>query len=99
MYWFAGTRTAQQISTAKLPVLSEILRKSMVTKGLALIISHNINQFTNLWHESIYEWSELVVRKWSKEKVKSCTKHIETFSDFGITSLYNNRNENRFLSL
>ena len=48
MYWFAGTGTEQQIiNTAKLPVLSKILKKSMVTKGLALILSHNIKQFTN----------------------------------------------------
>ena len=40
MYWFAGTGTAQQMSTAKLPVLSKSLKKSMVTKGLALILSH-----------------------------------------------------------
>ena len=52
MYWFAGTGTAQKIIiTAKLPVLSKILKKSMVTKGLALILSHNIKPFTNhlLW--------------------------------------------------
>ena len=48
MYWFAGTGTAQQtISTAKLPVLSKILKNGMVTKGLALILSHNIKPFTN----------------------------------------------------
>ena len=52
MYWFAGTITAQQIiNTAKLPVLSKILKESMVTKGLALILCHNIKPFTNdlLW--------------------------------------------------
>ena len=52
MYWFAGTITAQHIkNTAKLPVLSKILKESMVTKGLALILSHNIKPFTNhlLW--------------------------------------------------
>ena len=48
MYWFAGTGTAQQITnTTKLLVLSKILKKSMVTKGLALILSHNIKPFTN----------------------------------------------------
>ena len=31
MHWFAGTGTAQQISTAKLPFLSKILKESMVT--------------------------------------------------------------------
>ena len=48
MYCFAGTGTAQQMSTAKLPVLSKCLKRSMVTKGLALILSHNIKQFTSL---------------------------------------------------
>ena len=49
MYWFAGTGIAQQIiSTAKLPILSKILKKSMVTKGLALLLFHDIKQFTNL---------------------------------------------------
>ena len=48
MYWFADTSTAQQMSTAKLPVLSKIFQRSMVTKGLALILSRNIKQFTNL---------------------------------------------------
>ena len=44
MYWFAGTDIAQQIiNTEKLPVLS---KKSMVTKGLALIIFHSIKPFT-----------------------------------------------------
>ena len=48
MYWFAGTITAQQIiNTAKLPVLPKILKESMVTKGLALILCHNIKPFTN----------------------------------------------------
>ena len=48
MYWFAGNGTAQQIiNSAKLSVLSKILKKSMVTKGLALILSHNIKPFTN----------------------------------------------------
>ena len=52
MYWFAGTGTAEQIiNTAKLPVLSKILKKSMVTKVLAWLLSHNIKPFTNhlLW--------------------------------------------------
>ena len=48
MCWFAGTGTAQQIiSTAKLPVLPNILKKSMFTKDLALILSRDIKQFTN----------------------------------------------------
>ena len=52
MYLIAVTGTAQQIiNPAKLPVLSKILNKSMVTKGLALILSRNIKPFTNhlLW--------------------------------------------------
>ena len=48
MYWFAGTGTAQQMSLTKLQVLPKSLKRSMVTKGLALILSHNIKQFTNL---------------------------------------------------
>ena len=48
MYWFARTGTAQQISTAKLQVLSKSLKTSIVTKGLALILSRNIKEFTNL---------------------------------------------------
>ena len=59
MYWFAGTGTAQQMSTAKLQVLSKSLKRGMVTKGLALIFSHNIKQFTNL----------MTLRKCSKEKL------------------------------
>ena len=39
---------AQQMSTTKLQVLSKSLKRSMVTKGLALMHSHNIKQFTNL---------------------------------------------------
>ena len=52
----------------------------MVTKGLALILSHNIKKFTNLWHfwESIYECSELVVRRYSKEKVQSWAQYPKT---------------------
>ena len=42
MYWFAGNSTPQQMSTAKLQALSKRLKRSMVTKGLALILSHNI---------------------------------------------------------
>ena len=48
MCWFAATGTAQQMSTAKLPVLSKSLKRSMVTKGLALILSRNIKLFTSL---------------------------------------------------
>ena len=53
----------------------------MVIKGLVLILSHNTKQFTYLWHfqESIYECSELVVRKCSKENVQSWEKHVDTF--------------------
>ena len=81
MYWFWGIAAAPKISTAKLPVLSETLKKSMVTMGFALILYRNINQFTNLWHfwESIYECAESFVQRCSKEKVQSCTKHIEIF--------------------
>ena len=32
----------QQMSAAKLQVLSKSLKRNMVTKGLALILSHNI---------------------------------------------------------
>ena len=57
--------------------------------GLALILSYNIKQFTNLWHflESINEYTESVVRRCSLKKVQSWTKHRETFSGFGIASL------------
>ena len=43
----------------------------MVIKGLALILSHNIKQFTNLWHfcESIYECSETVIWRCSNKKL------------------------------
>ena len=101
MYWFAGTSAAQQMNTAKLQVLSKGLKRSMVTKGLALILSHNIKQFTNFWHfwESLYECWESVVWRCSKEKLQSRTKNIETFSGFGVASLHNNRSKTRFLSL
>ena len=36
MYRFAGTGTAQQMSTAKLQVLPKSLKRNMVIKGLAL---------------------------------------------------------------
>ena len=45
---FVDTGTAQHISVAKLLVLSKILKKCMAIKGLVLILSHNIKQFTNL---------------------------------------------------
>ena len=46
MYWFAGTTTAQQIiNTTKFPVLSKIVKKSMVINGLALIFYHYIRPF------------------------------------------------------
>ena len=48
MYWFAVTGASQKISTEKLLVLSKTLKKSMVTMGLALILYHNIQQFTNI---------------------------------------------------
>ena len=48
MYWFAGTGIAQQIfNTAKLPALSKTLKKSIVAKGLALVLYHNIKPLTN----------------------------------------------------
>ena len=41
----------------------------MVDKSLALILTHNIKQFTNLWHfgESVYECSETALWRSSKE--------------------------------
>ena len=61
MYWFAGTCTLQHIiNTAKLPVLSRILKKSVVTKGL--ILSRNIKPFSNLY----YDCAESVVQRFSK---------------------------------
>ena len=53
----------------------------MVAMGLALIFYHNIEQFTNLWHfwEPIYECAESFDRRYSKEKVQSLAKHMETF--------------------
>ena len=70
MYWFAGTGTNQQTSTVKLEVLWNSLKRSMVTKGLALNLSHNSKQFINLWHlwGSIYECSESVFQMYYKEK-------------------------------
>ena len=81
MYWFAGTDTAQKISTIKLPVLSKALKKRMVTMGLALILYHKIKQFTNVWHfrESIFECAESVFQRCSEENLQSEAKHIETF--------------------
>ena len=58
MYWFAVTGASQKIGMKKLPVLSKILKKSMVIMGLALILYHNIKQFKN--HD-----------RCSKEKVQS----------------------------
>ena len=46
MYWFASSGT-ENLNTGKLPVLSKLLKKNMVTKGLVLILSHNIEPFTN----------------------------------------------------
>ena len=53
----------------------------MVTMGLALILYHNNEQFPNLWHfwELIYKCAESFVRRYSREKVQSWAKHIETF--------------------
>ena len=104
MYWFPGNSNAQQMSTAKLQVSSKSLKRSIVTKGLALILSHNIKQFTNLWYfwKSICECWESVVRRCSKEKLKSRAKYIQTFSGFGVAFVYNNGNngsKTRFLSL
>ena len=81
MYCFAVPGASLKISTEKLPVLSKTLKKSMVTMGLALILYHNIEQFTNLWHfwEPMYERAESFVQRCSKEKVQSWAKHIETF--------------------
>ena len=48
MCWLVGTGNAQQtINTAKLPVLSKVLKKSIVTKGLVLILCHTIEPFTS----------------------------------------------------
>ena len=81
MYWFAVTGASQKISMEKLLVLSKTLKKSMVTMGLALILYHNIKQFTNFWHfwESIYECAESFVRRFSREKVQSWAKYVKTF--------------------
>ena len=65
MYWFAVTGASQKIGMKKLPVLSKILKKSMVIMGLALILYHNIKQFKN--HD-----------RCSKEKVQSQVKHTES---------------------
>ena len=50
MYWFTVTVASQKISTEKLPVLSQTLKKSIVTMGpyisSTLILYHNIKQFT-----------------------------------------------------
>ena len=48
MYWFTGTSTAEQMGAAKLQVLPKSLKRSMVTMGLTLFLSHKIKQFTNL---------------------------------------------------
>ena len=51
MYWLVGTGIAQQIIIlAKLSILSKILKKDMVAKGLTLLLFHNIKPFSNLWH-------------------------------------------------
>ena len=58
------TQIRVKVGTEKLPILSKILKNSMVTKSLALLLSHNIKQVTNLWHfwESVYEYAESVIR-------------------------------------
>ena len=48
MYWFPHAGIAQQMNTTKLRILSKIIKMTVVTKGLALIPSYNIKQFTNL---------------------------------------------------
>ena len=47
MYRFVGSGAVQKVSTAKLAVLSKTIETSMIIVGLALIIYHNIKQFTN----------------------------------------------------
>ena len=49
-------------------------------KGLALILSHNIKQFTNLWHfcESIYE----VPKRLSGGVLKKSLNLGKTYRDF-----------------
>ena len=69
----------------------------MVTKGSALILSHNIKQLA-LWHfkELIYECLETVGRRCSKESY-NLGQNIQRLSGFGIASLLNSRNIARFL--
>ena len=57
--------------------------------GLALILYHNNEQFPNLWHfwELIYKCAESFVRRYSREKVQSWAKHIETFQVLAYLSL------------
>ena len=45
---FVGTGNAQHISVGKLLLLSKIFKNYMVIKGLILILSHNIKQFTRI---------------------------------------------------
>ena len=98
MFKFVGTGTAQHISIAKLLVSSKCLKKCMVIKGLKLILSQNIKQFTNLRHfqKSIYECSKLSFGGVLK---KRCNLSQNMQILFEVLALHNNQNETRFLSL
>ena len=64
MYWFAGTGTAEQIiNTVKLPVLSKILKKSMVTKVLADFSLTTSSHLLTIY----YDCAESVVCRRSKK--------------------------------
>ena len=64
MYWFAGTGTAGQIiNTVKLPVLSKILKKSMVTKVLADFSLTTSSHLLTIY----YDCAESVVCRRSKK--------------------------------
>ena len=64
MYLIAVTGTAQQIiNTAELPVLSKILNKSMVTKGLALISPATSKTYSGFDKASLnhnWNWTRLL---------------------------------------
>ena len=72
---------SEMISTAKLP----ILKNSMVTKGLALLLSQNIKPFTNFFGNqaflgiNLWMCKIINVRRCSK-KVAILEKHKDTFS-------------------
>ena len=87
MYWLRVPN--QKISTAKLPVFSKTLKKVMVTKGLALILTASSNLLT-------YEISgnqSMNVQNRSSGGVakKRCNlgKTYRDFSGFGIASFHN----------